>query len=304
MPQVSLDAASTQFMRDGRHISYASVKWIQSARLNVLPLNAAPIAQQQNKNLPSSVMCRKCASQPESLAHVLCHCPIHLPRLITGRHNNALNIIHTALKPHFTQIHIDKTTNLTNTSRRPDIVALNENTKQAAIIDITCTFEAHTQSFINARTHKRMKYKDEAAALTSKGYSVLCDAIVIGALGSWDPNNDKVLLKCGVSRSQIYQLKRTVIGNTIEYGRRIYWEHILGQRYIYFNNSDLATLNSQHTQHTNTHTTQTHTAQTHTSQTHTTHTHTKQTPTTQTHQQHMPRVFVRSPQRNPSHCPN
>lgn len=136
-------------------------------------------------------------------------------------------------------------------------MALNERSKTAAIIDITCTFEAHSQSFINARTHKRMKYRDEADALTLKGYKVVCDAIVIGALGSWDPKNDAVLLKCGVSKSQVHYIKRVVIGNSIEYGRRLYWEHILAQRYIHYNNTDFSTLYPQRNE--NTHSTQPHT---------------------------------------------
>jgi hypothetical protein len=235
MPQVAKDPASSQFMRTGRGITLGSMKWIHSARLNVLPLNAAPIKRPSQTQGPSSTQCRRCGYAAETIPHVLCHCPVHMGRLITTRHNDVLSQVYTHLYPLYTRTIIDKRTDLTASARRPDLVLLHDESKRAAIIDITCTYEGSPDAYANARAHKRIKYMEEARALVDRGYDTICDAIVVGVLGTWDPYNNVVLKTLGLSKQAIKKLKHNIIKNTMEYSRRIYLEHLLGTRYFLYN---------------------------------------------------------------------
>ena len=81
----------------------------------------------------------------------------------------------------------------------PDIVILNEEQKKAYLIDVTCPCE-HSDNLIVARCRKLDKYAETKERLKGKGYQAHPDAFVVGSLGTWDPENDRLLPIVGIGR--------------------------------------------------------------------------------------------------------
>nr|XP_054921325.1 uncharacterized protein LOC129382025 [Dermacentor andersoni] len=65
--------------------------------------------------------------------------------------------------------------------------------EEAIIIDVTCPFENRPAALNAARQGKEEKYQPVREYLLRKFQKVTVEAIIIGALGSWDPQNDRVM---------------------------------------------------------------------------------------------------------------
>jgi hypothetical protein len=233
--QISKDKSNNMFVRDGKFISHASFKWIHSARVNQLAVNAAP--GRGMKRPFSDSLCRRCNDgQRETLAHILCHCRVHLAKAITARHNIVQSHFERLLRTKFptADISIGGTCGVAGRALKPDIVVVDADSKSAYIFDVRCPFEGSTNSFVNARIEKQLKYEPERKAFQDRGFRTVCDAFLVGALGSWDPLNDAVLKCVGFKSPDLKLFKRRVIADTIDVSRCIYWEHVLGERYVQF----------------------------------------------------------------------
>lgn len=82
----------------------------------------------------------------------------------------------------------------------PDLVLLNESTRQ--VVDVSVPFEGE-RTFDEARRGKVEKYNHLQEILAAKGYhDITINAFIIGSLGtcSWDPNNEPLTRKLGLSR--------------------------------------------------------------------------------------------------------
>ncbi|KAH1175004.1 hypothetical protein KIL84_021418 [Mauremys mutica] len=77
---------------------------------------------------------------------------------------------------------------------------------------------------------KLEKYAPLADTLRSNGYEVCTDALIVGALGAWDPCNERVLWTCGVGGRYARLMRRLMVSDTIRWSRDIYTEHITGHR--------------------------------------------------------------------------
>ena len=76
---------------------------------------------------------------------------------------------------------------------RPDLVLWHKDQK-VTIIDVTVPYESDEKAFEKARNEKKTKYQPVADWLRNNGHEdVVIDAFIIGALGSWDTNNEPVL---------------------------------------------------------------------------------------------------------------
>jgi hypothetical protein len=237
--RIGRDKANSKFIADGRYISHASFSFIHAARLNQLAVNAAP--GRGLKHSDQDQLCRRCNDgQRETLAHVLCHCKVHLGKAITVRHNLVAKQIASSLRTHFPSagMSFGEACGVAGRNVKPDIVLVDAKSKKAIILDIRCPFEGSTNSFENARVDKQLKYQREKEAFQRLGYDTMCDAILVGALGSWDPLNDRVLSQCGIKSQKLSRIKRQIIGQTIDVSRVIYWQHILGQNYFHFGRYD------------------------------------------------------------------
>jgi hypothetical protein len=64
--------------------------------------------------------------------------------------------------------------------------------KSAAIIDVATPFENRFAAFEASRNDKRAKYGHMADHYRRQGYNVVVDAFVVGALGGWEPANERI----------------------------------------------------------------------------------------------------------------
>ncbi|EMP40453.1 hypothetical protein UY3_02288 [Chelonia mydas] len=79
-----------------------------------------------------------------------------------------------------------------------------------------------------ARARKLEKYAPLANTLRVKGYEVQMDALIVGALSTWDPCNERVPQTCGICRCYTWLMRRLMVSDTIRWPRDIYIEHITG----------------------------------------------------------------------------
>ncbi|MCP4341427.1 MAG: reverse transcriptase family protein [Desulfobulbaceae bacterium] len=235
---IASDRANNGYVRDGKFISYSGFKFIHRARLNLLELNGIHKSKPPDKGgTQYTKQCRRCGYANETLPHVLCHCNPSMASGVVPRHNDIQNRIVNAIKSRRKgrTVEVNKKISIISTGRpvRPDIVVYDEDCKTVTILDVTCPFENGLGAFDVARARKHEHYAPEVKALAKSGYTVHFDAIVVGPLGTWDRFNDRILLKLGVSNSYLTCMKRFVCMDTIEHSKKIYWKHILGNKYQY-----------------------------------------------------------------------
>ena len=76
---------------------------------------------------------------------------------------------------------------------RPDPGVINETAKKITVVDVTIPFEGEDGSLLLARRAKETKYAALKTWLQGQYKEVNLEASVVGYLGSWTPDNEKVL---------------------------------------------------------------------------------------------------------------
>ena len=139
--------------------------------------------------------------EQETLAHVLNHCPPHAGLVRRTRHNKILKCLANAV-PATKGVKIqEQVIPGDTTALRPDLVILNEARSEAYVVDVTVPSDGEEVFQAACRA------KEEIDAylrplLRAKGFpKVDVDAFVVGALGSWDPDNDAVLRKLSIGQN-------------------------------------------------------------------------------------------------------
>ncbi|KAG8225597.1 hypothetical protein J437_LFUL004165 [Ladona fulva] len=94
-------AASSHFLRDGRHTRFCDWRFIHRAQLNLLPLNAA-----RHGVARGDMRCTRCGTAAETLPHVLNHCAPHSAAW-TECHNEIQRILVESL-PNEWNIRVDR----------------------------------------------------------------------------------------------------------------------------------------------------------------------------------------------------
>ncbi|GFU59181.1 retrovirus-related Pol polyprotein from type-1 retrotransposable element R2 [Trichonephila clavipes] len=227
MECVSLVPESGHFITGGLYTRFADWRFIHKARLNLTPLKGSKpwISGRQAK-------CRKCGKWDETLSHVLNHCKAYSAAW-QMRHNNIVRRIKTAVAYNGTILSENQA--VRPTSLRPDLVATVGNTLY--IIDVTIPFENGKDSFVAAAQRKIEKYSPLIPVFNEMGYeSVEIIPIIVGALGAWDPANDKFLRKVA-TKSYLKTLRKLCVSDTIRWSRDIYIQHLTGKQQ-YENDSD------------------------------------------------------------------
>ncbi|XP_043661746.1 uncharacterized protein LOC122625745 [Drosophila teissieri] len=221
----TLTPVSNAFIRDGSFTRFADWRFIHRARLGVLPVNGAIRWGSGDKR------CRVCGYQLESVPHVLCHC-MHHSNAIQQRHNAVMDRLAKAGSRLGTPRVNCRVEGVAEdmAALRPDLVWRDERSRKIVIVDVTVPFENGTEAFDNARGEKEEKYRPLAEALRAMGYQVKLEAFIVGALGSWDPKNERVLKTLGVSRFYAGLMRRLMVADTIRWSRDIYVEHVSGIR--------------------------------------------------------------------------
>ncbi|EMP39297.1 hypothetical protein UY3_03470 [Chelonia mydas] len=86
-----------------------------------------------------------------------------------------------------------------------------------------CSIDNRSPAF-----HEALKYTPLADTLRAQGYEVQIQALIVGALGSWDPYNEPVLRACRVGRRYTRLMRQLMVSDTIRWSRDIYTERITG----------------------------------------------------------------------------
>ncbi|KAG8225600.1 hypothetical protein J437_LFUL004168 [Ladona fulva] len=110
---------------------------------------------------------------------------------------------------------------------RPDLLISEGPNGPMHILDITVPLENRPDALKVARETKRWKYPDLAERLRVE---VSLDAIVVGALGTWDPENDNVLQRLRIPKRKMTTLQHQAASAAIKWFRDIYVEHVTGVR--------------------------------------------------------------------------
>lgn len=219
MECVAADRASSHFMRSGNFTRFTDWRFVHRARLNLLPLNGArPWAPATDQR------CRRCGHTQETLPHVLCHCMTQ-SRALTERHNAIVKRVKTASMGRLTVTHENQPVG--DTTLRPDLVLARG--EEAIVLDVCVPFENRPAALQEARATKIAKYQPVRQFLLRRFQKVTVEAIVVGALGSWDPGNDKVLRRV-CSRRYLQKMKKLMVSETIAASRDIYARHTVGSR--------------------------------------------------------------------------
>ncbi|XP_074823022.1 uncharacterized protein LOC141995656 [Natator depressus] len=183
--------ASNHLLAGGGFTRFADWRFIHHAWLNCILLNGAVRHRNRDKR------CRKCSYSNETLPHVLCSCKPH-SRAWQLRHNAIQNRLVKAIAPRLGEVAVNCAIPGTESQLRPDVVVSDEAQKKIILIDITVSFKKRIPAFREARARKLEKYAPLADTLRAKGYEVQLDALIVGALGAWDPCNERVLRTCGI----------------------------------------------------------------------------------------------------------
>ena len=207
----------SSWMYTGLNIRFKDWRFVHRARLNLVPTN-------QNKHRwddLQSPICRVCNSHPETLPHVLCHCPTNLVD-IRGRHNAVLSRLSNAIR--FGDVSIDKQIPHLQDECRPDIVI--EERKEVTVIDVVCPFENGDDALKNAQDRKVDKYKHLVNHFHQQGKVCRVFGFVVGALGAWHPNNEAVLNQLRMSLSYRKLVRKLCCSDVIKHSADIYYKHI------------------------------------------------------------------------------
>ena len=111
-------------------------------------------------------------------------------------------------------------------SLRPDFVAVNEICKTVATIDVTMPFENRYAAYQAARQGKQKKFAHLAEHYNRQGYSVFIDALIVGALGGWDPANQRIINHLKLGQSYCRLMRKLMVSDAIRWSRDIFIEHL------------------------------------------------------------------------------
>ncbi|KAL5509841.1 hypothetical protein EMCRGX_G005278 [Ephydatia muelleri] len=194
---VSAHESSNHWIRGGKYTSFAEYRFALKACLNLL-LPTRTVRKRGGEAI-NDTSCQRCHEEQETLAHVLNHCPPNVG-LVRARHNRILHRLANAIPRSKGVQLLEQTVPGDGMALKPDLVILNKDTSEAFVIDVTIPFEGE-DSFRAARQGKVDKYNHLKRVLQEKGYRrVEIDGFVVGALGSWDPENEPVLRKLSIGQ--------------------------------------------------------------------------------------------------------
>jgi len=228
----AIHKANNEFVRDGGFVSFSAHRWLHRARLDLHSLNGGA----RSKHKGRDPWCRRCGYETESLAHVLGHCKFQLGTNVTKRHNALQNRVVEAIRGQkrplgSIAVEVNKVCDVAGRSLRPDLIVKDETNHVVTIVDFACPFENGAGAMEKRVEEKRAKYEPERLAFERQGYKATCGAIVVGALGTWHPQNDLVIRQLGIPASYSRKMIKFILAETLEYSKNIFWRHILGDRF-------------------------------------------------------------------------
>ncbi|GBM32727.1 hypothetical protein AVEN_263383-1 [Araneus ventricosus] len=217
MECVAKSRASSHFLLSGDFTSFAVYRFLD---LDLLSLRGN---RPWKKNIDMS--CRGCDEcDLETLPHVLNHCKGR-SRAWTLRHNCVCDRLEKALLTRGTILAKNQGVGLHG--KRSDLVF--QMGKDVYIIDVTIPFENRYENFDNSRQEKLDKYAHLVDFYSQNGCNASVIPILVGALGSWDPKNDKFLHKV-MTTSYLNKFQKLCFSDVLQWSRDIFIEHVTCHR--------------------------------------------------------------------------
>lgn len=160
-------------MYNGLNLRFSDWRFIHRARLNVVPTrqNINRWADDENP------LCRVCNTDPETLPHILCHCPTNMIK-IRERHNLIVDRLVKAIR--FGAVRLDQQVIGMSDACRPDIVI--EADDEVTVIDVTVPFENDVEALQTAEDRKVQKYQHVIDHVQQLGKSCRVYGFVVGSL--------------------------------------------------------------------------------------------------------------------------
>ncbi|XP_046404452.1 uncharacterized protein T26G10.4-like [Ischnura elegans] len=220
---ISASPFSNHFLRTGANTRFCDWRFVHRARLGVVPLNAATRWGPRD-----DLRCRRCGWQSETLPHVLDHCQVHSSAW-RGRHDAILHRLAGEVPRAGVEIRVDRTPPMIDSALRRDLVVVDEGRRKIVIVDVTVPFENRKNALDVARQTKFQKYSSIAQQLADRGYTVSLSALVVGALGAWDPQNWVVFRDLGIAKRNVGRIAKFMISDAIRWSRDIYVSHVTGK---------------------------------------------------------------------------
>jgi len=111
---------------------------------------------------------------------------------------------------------------------RPDLVVVDHRTRHVAVIDVTISYEAGEGAFEKARAEKTQKYDGLRRWFEEQPQyaSAEVHALVVGSLGSWDPENLAALRALDIPPSYATLLSRLCAVDVIKKSRDIWVKRV------------------------------------------------------------------------------
>jgi hypothetical protein len=117
------------------------------------------------------------------------------------------------------------TTSISGGDLRPDILVEDPIKKEVHIVDIKCTIDL-AASWSNANTLTDQKYSSITQYYTNQGYKkVSLNNFIISSLGSFAPQNWKILNAMGMGLSKIRYIADRTRRHAIHWSRNIWVTH-------------------------------------------------------------------------------
>ena len=151
---VAKHPSSSEWIGNGKYMSFADYRFAVKGRLNQLPVRTV---LKRTKQLRGSIHCRRCGSQPETLAHAINHCRGYMG-MIRSRHGEILKRIRKAIPSDLGEVFLEQEIPGDPEKNRPDLVVINRSLKRAIVVDVTIPFEGEEDSLPAARATKENKY--------------------------------------------------------------------------------------------------------------------------------------------------
>ena len=142
--------------------------------------------------------------------------------MIRSRHGEILKRIRKAIPSDLEDIYLEQEIPGDPERNRPDLVAINSSQEKAIVVDVTIPFEGEEHSLQESRATKETKYSALKAWLQTKYKEVEVAAFVVGALSTWDPDNEGVLRMLRIGRNYSRLFRRLCCISSIEGSRKIW----------------------------------------------------------------------------------
>ena len=156
----------------------------------VLGLTSSPTRQNINRWADDeNPLCRVCNTDPETLPHILCHCPTIMVK-ICERHNLIVDRLVKAIR--FDDVRLDQQVVDMTDACRPDIVI--EDGDEVTVSDVTVPFENDVEALQTAEDRKVQKYQHVMNHVKQQGKSCRVYGFV-GSLGAWHPPMRRLLIE-------------------------------------------------------------------------------------------------------------